>query len=492
MAHKYSLIFLVGIVSVAALCFDLYPSLLGSYADRRFVLTFVILLTAPLSVFAGFGRMRGVVYGYWVFVASVVFSGLLGTSGSEFLYVESVFYPALLLSVVGIGYLISQQSLAVAGLYVNAVVAGAVVYSLLTPAVYLFAITDGVGRLDQFLPWGFWNIRYWSQVASWMLPVLPLAVMVGPLRDNRLWRLGVAITAGIWWWLVLVSSARGCAVGLIAASVLTTLLFGKPAWRWLRVFGIHLGYGLIVWSLFSLAIPWLLFDHPEMRTIGSDASGRIPLWYEAWRMSLQHFPFGMGSQSWLTHDVITSAYEGGKKFGHPHNMYLMWAAEYGWLAVGGLAVIGCSVVRRLFVVRHQMQSQRLAPEHSVLIVGITASVIAAMVHAGVSAVLLAPSSLLIGLLIAGLFWALLTRDIELGRDQGCDHLYGQVGWGRYSLCVIVVAILVVWQFEVIRYYQAMRDDEPLYLENVPQSKMPRFWIHGNFPRNEEWSWGGDD
>jgi O-antigen ligase len=65
----------------------------------------------------------------------------------------------------------------------------------------------------------------------------------------------------------------------------------------------------------------------------------MPLWQEAWAMSWQNFPFGMGPQAWLTHDIITEAYRESRKFGHPHNMYLMWAAEYGWISIAGLVVL---------------------------------------------------------------------------------------------------------------------------------------------------------
>ena len=198
-------------------------------------------------------------------------------------------------------------------------------------------------------------------------------------------------------------------------------------------------------------------------------------------MSLFHFPFGMEPQYWVTHELITSAYEGHRKVGHPHNMYLMWAAEYGWLSVLGITLIGFSVLGRLFNIRSRLQRHALNSEHAHVVIALTASVCAAMVHAGVSAVLIAPASMLVGLAVGAIFWSVLNHDQS---KMACDarRYSHHIRWFRCAAAFFIFAVLIFWYFQVVNYYHAMQVDEPWYIENVPQSKQPRFWFHGNFPR----------
>ena len=221
-------------------------------------------------------------------------------------------------------------------------------YAAMTITVYLFAITDDFSRLDHIIPWGFVNIRYWSHLATWLLPLLPLGLLMVPWKKNRLWHFGVAFTSAIWWWVVFMYSSRGSMVGLLVGFFLVWVCFGKTAFPWMKSFIRFAIYGLAVWLLLSVLIPSLVFDELHIRGIRASSSGRMPLWQEAWAISLQNFPFGMGPQSWLTHDILTKSYQSTSKFGHPHNMYLMWAAEYEWVSASGLILLGGSALRRLW------------------------------------------------------------------------------------------------------------------------------------------------
>lgn len=180
--------------------------------------------------------------------------------------------------------------------------------------VYLFALSDKVANLVNFLPWGFVNIRYWSHIATWLLPLLPLAVLAGPLGAHRLWRLLVAIGAGLWWWILFMSSSRGSMLGIVFGVVLVLVLLGRTAYPWAKVLLQHLLLGIAFWVVLSLIIPSFIVDELQVRSLKTDSSGRMPLFIEAWHMSLQNFPFGMGPQSWLTHEVITSTYANSKSW----------------------------------------------------------------------------------------------------------------------------------------------------------------------------------
>lgn len=196
-------------------------------------------------------------------------------------------------------------------------------------------------------------------------------------------------------------------------------------------------------------------------------------------MSIENFPFGMGPQSWLTHDLLTEEYQQSSKFGHPHNMYLMWAAEYGWLLIGALMLFVGQAVR-LFWRRRAEVRVAGGGELALALAAFTASVSAALLHAGVSAVFMAPGSMLIGFLVLSVFWALITPGLLPVTQKK------RTGSGFVAAAVVALVLSVscfYWLSEVSDYHAAMEDDLEFYYENVPAGTLPRFWFHGNFPRH---------
>lgn len=353
-------------------------------------------------------------------------------------------------------------------------------YGGATITVYLFALSDQVAKLSSFIPWGFVNIRYWSHVATWLIPLLPLAVLMGPLKDQRLWRFFVALGAALWWWIEFLSTSRGSMLGIAFGAVLASLLMGRAALPWLQVFLRYLVYGVLAWLLLSVVVPSLVLDEVTMRTLKADSSGRMPLFIEAWQMSLENFPFGMGPQSWLTHELLTEHYQRSGKFGHPHNMYLMWAAEYGWILIAALLTLVAQAIRLFWQQRAEIRSGG-ATELALPLVAFTASVSAALLHAGVSAVFMAPGSMLIGFLVLCVFWSLITPGAPpVPPEQSRKRLLASV-----LFAVLVCLPCVYWLSAITGYHADMVRDEAFYYENVPAGTLPRFWFHGNFPRHSD-------
>jgi hypothetical protein len=158
-------------------------------------------------------------------------------------------------------------------------------YGAATITVYLFAMSDSVSSLSEYIPWGFVSIRHMESCSDLAGPVTALWGVIGPLQKHRLWRLSVAIGAALWWWIVFLSSSRGTMLGV----ALGVLVAAVP---WLRVFFKYLAYGFIAWFLLSVLIPSVLLDEVSMRALKSDTSGRVPLFVEAWRMSSVDFHSG--------------------------------------------------------------------------------------------------------------------------------------------------------------------------------------------------------
>ncbi|NWO04793.1 MAG: hypothetical protein HLX50_03585, partial [Alteromonadaceae bacterium] len=216
----------------------------------------------------------------------------------------------------------------------------------------------------------------------------------------------------------------------------------------------------------------------SVRSIKTHSTIRVIQIVETWKMSLENFPFGMGPQSWLTHEILTEDYRKAPKYGHPHNMYLMWAAEYGWLLISALLVLVGQAIGLFWRRRKQVRSG----EHAMLalpLVAFTASVSAALLHAGVSAVFMAPGSMLIGLLVLSVFWALITPDRE---PVVTKHPRIRAVTAVFAGLLISVPCYY-WLKEVSAYHQAMERDLESHYKKVPAGMLPRFWLHGNYPRH---------
>lgn len=476
---------------LAVLFADFLPTFGGSYADQRFLLvgligsvsvaaTFFIAIQGLHSRESAFSLLPATLFVLGFPVLSITFREQI------YAFVEPGLYAFYFAAIVSGGLVL--VILGAVNRYIEIVVSVAAVtcflYGAMSVNVYVFALVDGQADLSDLIPWGFVNIRYWSHVATWLLPVLPLAVLVGPLGEFRIWRIIVAAGAGLWWWIVLLSASRGTVLGIAIGALLVTLFFGRQSWPWLKQFVVYFLMGVAVWSFLSVFVPSLLLDDIELRTLHASSSGREPLFKEAWQMSLQYFPLGMGPQSWLTHDLFTQSYLESSKFGHPHNMYLMWAAEYGWLLILLLLVLMVQLTLSLWRRRAAMLVEG-AVQGLLLLSGVTASVVGALIHAGVSAVFIAPGSMLVGLFVLVAFWALIAPPLFL---RGGGRFNCAAPPARLAFAVsFAAAVLVLWLFwvgQVHAYYLDMKADEPYYQEELKGRIMPRFWFHGNYPRRD--------
>lgn len=476
---------------MAVFFIDFFPINWGGYASQRILLLFIC---GWLVIFSGaffaleWPVLRTGLPKYLVPVTILCIGFLIFTfpyREQSYVWVEPGMYGFFFLAVVATGYWISSS-----GFHENLVndlvvivIFGCGLYGLATINIYIFVILDNVIDLDDYIPWGFVNIRYWSHIATWCVPLMPLALLVGPLKHVRLWRAGSVICGGLWWWMLILSVSRGSVLGISFGVLAVMLLFGKQALPWLKVFFAYLITGLVIWTVLSLVIPLLLTDEIRIRTISSYSSGRMPLFGEAWAMSLQSFPLGMGPQSWLTHGILTEAYSNSRQAGHPHNMYLMWAAEYGWalIALFGLLIVQAA---RYFMVRRLVLQSEKNSGQALMLIAVTASVVAALFHAIVSAVFLAPGSMLVGLFVLVAFWALIIPH-HGDRQTPVRHGFSACVMLKLPLTVglVLFVLWLLWMNQVWRYYEDMQLDKQTYLEETVGSTLPRFWYHGNFPRS---------
>ncbi|AKV95103.1 hypothetical protein ACP86_02390 [Marinobacter sp. CP1] len=466
---------------------DFLPVWLGSYADQRFFQAALLVLVTffVLLVPARDGQINLYLNGWPAFLVTAGFLVLaLPASASDYRWVEPGLFGFFFLAfpVLGWGIRAQQCTEEAAQAFVFLIVVGCFFYAAMSLTMYGFAITDDFSKLVDVIPWGFVNMRYWSHLATWFIPLFPLALLCGPLRNQKLWRAAVFLTAGVWWWVVLLTSSRGSMISLFIAVLMVLVLFGRAVLPWLALSLKFALLGAVLWCVLSWAIPELVFEKTVIRSLHAGTSGRLPLWIEAWQMSLQNFPWGMGSQSWLTHSSLSIEYMSAKTLGHPHNMYLFWAAEYGWALVALVAVLMAVAFKRLVSLREIAESG--SQQHAMLIVAFTASCLAGLSHAGVSAVFLVPASMAVAFLVLGIFWALVSesRPDAPVPEVGSNGVASSRVRSHLVIAFLVLVLGVGWLQEIWRYHQAMEEDLIIYAESSNAPLLPRFWLHGYFPR----------
>jgi len=490
-SHRFLAYFLLPVfiaVVLISLFSDFMPTVLGAYADQRFFQLGLLLVSSALALIWAPSKGEGerLLLANWpVFLVSAAFLLLtVPNSFGKYAWVEPGMYALYFVAFGVVGWRIHEQcasrSVSVALVYVATI--GCFFYAAMTMTVYLFAIADEFSELTDIVPWGFVNFRYWSHIATWLLPILPLALMYGSFRKNRLWHIGVSFTAAIWWWMIFMTTARGSMLSIALAGFVACLLFGRASFPWLVISFRFIVFGGLAWLLFSLAIPSIGAEEVTFRTLHAGGSGRIPLWLEAWYMSLHNFPFGMGAQSWITHQAIGEAFPSNTRLGHPHNMYLMWAAEYGWLLLAAVGILIAMTLRNL--VTKACQIRACAYKQPVVLIAFTVSAVAGLVHAGFSAVFIVPASMLVGFLLLAVFWALSLPDD--GSTESLSRQAAPFPFRRSApsifLAIAILAGGIVWLNQVWGYHQAMVADLSQYEEGPGAAHWPRFWFHGNFPR----------
>lgn len=467
---------------------DFLPLPVDSYSSQRMFL--LLALSGSVCVALVCVARGTVAVGWWFVVDAIVLvsiwalliSNVAGQSSSRFGLSEAAMYGALFSSFVLSGHVFRSSSYLERAwqIFLPVAAVACFFYAMMTLTVYAFAILDGQRNLVPYIPWGFVSMRYWSHIATWVLPILPLALLIGPFRKSALWRVGVFLSMSVWWWIVLLSSARGTTSGIAFGLLFVMLLFGRASFPWAKGLVKGLLGGFLVWGLLSFALPELLFGEAKIRGLKTDNSDRVPQVLEAWAMSLENFPLGMGAQSWLTHDLLTPQYDATKKFGHPHNMYLLWAAEYGWLFLALVLILVLGGAARFFTRKRELfyagESQG-----SLKLAALTASVSAALFHAGVSAVFMAPASMLVAVFVFAIFWG----EIQIvGPERAVTERKGKrtVSLVAASLSLFFLAFSALWAVNVSEYYRAMISDRSYYYDSVSKGHLPRFWFHGYFPR----------
>lgn len=459
----------------------LIPDATGNYSDQRFLLCimswlvtcicFLKILLQPHKAFS----FRSLL---WFAPVTLVF--LSGELYPAVYHVEPLMFALFFLGLSLYAGLVSRtQNLELCVSRVISVAAFlAFVYGFVSLMNYGLAISESNPEIDRTVAWGFTNIRYWSHLASWLIPLIAAAQCAGSDSNLPVVRVLFSVAGATWWWILFSTSARGSFLGLLLGSLVVVFVFRRQALAWLRALGLQFTGGAILWLALTVLLPWYLFGAADLREVDVDSSGRMPMWHEAWVMSLNNFPLGMGPQAWLTVSSFTEAYGHSKSYGHPHNMYLLWAAEYGWISILAFTIAAIGISRLLLVrgLEHRVECRDAS-----LIAAFTASFIAACVHASVSAVFLAPASMLTGFLVLTLFLAQLQAPLSDQSRASLPSFPAVIRLLAGAALIVLMVAVPAWMQETWRYYKDNMEDRLTY-KGQGSIYSPRFWSHGDFPR----------
>lgn len=271
----------------------------------------------------------------------------------------------------------------------------------------------------------------------------------------------------LWWMLVIVSGTRGTWMALSVAAVILAFVAWRTCVGWLRIQVAAFGVGaFLFWGLFVL-LPVLLGQDATIENRLSNIeslSGRGELWAMAWTQIQAHPWLGIGPMH-----LAAMPFEYGA---HPHNAVLQLAAEWGVIAT--LAII----LPAVFGIYHLLARLRQqASDHptNVLLMCLSASLLAAGAQSMVDGVIVMPYSQLWLALIAG--W---TFGVYFRYENGfCSNVVSR--YFRFvipALSLFALTLLMNGIFpEALYRAQATK----AFLDAGNNTVPPRYWMVGRIP-----------
>lgn len=346
---------------------------------------------------------------------------------------------------------------------IRIVVVLAVVIVLKIMMGYLAAMIV-MGHLDTILLFEgtFSNRRFFGQAASMMVPLLAYPLLRGGLAS---WgRFSFFLLLGGWWMLVIVSGTRGTWVALAVAAILLSAFAWRACAGWLRIQVLGLGTGAILFVILFVWLPlWIGIDASIENRWSNLAtlSGREVLWALAWEQIQSHPWLGVGPMHLA---AIRNDFGA-----HPHNSLLQIAAEWGLPVVLALFLLAAAGILRLLL------TLRLNPNiPNVLLVCLTASLLAAITQSMVDGVMVIPYTQTLLALVGG--WALGVYF----REGGVMPMGAESRMVSLTIPVVAVSALAAMLYGVIPEFFNRAEVTQDYVDSgklIP----PRYWAVGWIP-----------
>jgi O-antigen ligase len=318
---------------------------------------------------------------------------------------------------------------------------------------------------------GFAHPRFLNQIQSWVLPLMPAlpVIFIGVPRRYH-WLLWVSGLTG--WMLLFASSGRATLIAMIFSAIVVFLLFHKRSLLWLKTHAFFAISGLILYIVLFHWLPQLVsieMDLPKVteRLAQSGLMGRDRLWGLAWEIALANPLIGLGPQQYANYNYHAIA-------AHPHSAYLQWLSEWGLLSFGllsGLLVYGFAK----WVKFCRITLKQEGSGQSILLIALTASLVAGATHALVSGIIVMPfSQMMMGLIIG---WVLAVY-FSASTYNWTGSLPNRFQHVSLLVCVVIFQGTILYSsFIAIAHINQLREE---FLNQYPHETIlkPRFWDQG--------------
>lgn len=324
---------------------------------------------------------------------------------------------------------------------------------------YLMAFTTGIRMLDvDVLITGFSNPRFFGQFQVMLMPVM--ALLVEHCRHHRRVTLAALVGAALisQWCISFTLGGRGLWLGLLIGH-LALLLVNRCLWRIvaLQAGAALLGF-LMFLLLFKLIPAWLHLDPILRDGLRTSLSSRERIWSWAWEMALANPWLGAGPMHFAAvHNPVAA---------HPHQVFLQWAAEWGFLATMIASVLAAwGILHGAYVLRR--------PSANVLDAGLWISIVGALTLAQVDGVFVMPYTET---------WLALLSGLALARWSSlAKATYHQ----RIACAVIAMPVIAVLGKVLVNETPLLPQTTEAYMIQHHSGWTPRFWLQGWIPMQAE-------
>jgi len=464
------LMLLTGMALLAGPVFNFAPDLM--WHDRQRIVQIVLLLVVALAAATIWRKallisLAGLPTSCHIALGLGFALGGMSLALSEFPRFAGLEWATLLLLLVLAFLLAAQARLAGVRFDIWAmrlVVAVAAVIALKIMQGYLDRVVWGA-RLNSIELFAdtFSNRRVFGQVASMAIPLLAYPMLA---RDRaRVWQWSVFVLLAVWWMLVIMSGTRGTWMALAVAAVVLSAFAWRACAGWLRIQVMALGVGALLFAVLFAWLPaWLGQDATLENRLSNIASlsGRSELWAMAWAQIVAHPWLGVGPMHLAAIPM---------KFGaHPHNAVLQLAAEWGVLAALALILPALLGVLRLLARLRQQATP------SLLLVCLTASLLAAGAQSMVDGVIVIPYTQIWLALVVGWALGVYFRDVTLSNPVVPDSRMMRLGIPVLSMLALAALLNGIFP-EVLNRVEATRAFVDAGNTYIP----PRYWVVGRIP-----------
>lgn len=309
---------------------------------------------------------------------------------------------------------------------------------------------------------GFVNIRFFSQFQIWTLPIITLLITNNKNQSVAL-KLIFYTIAMAWWCLAIISITKGLFLALLISTLLAIVLFQRHSFAWLRAQFFSLLGGLLAFSLCFLILPKLLGrvarQIPDHLVAASEVSinTRLYLWHRAWLMIKNKLAIGVGPLHFSYYPNLIAA--------HPHNSFLLIAAEWG------IPVALFLLMLSIWGIWHWCAFVRKSP--SATHIALTVSVSAGLLYSLLSGVIVTPlSQLMMGLIIGWMLGNYFANNRNLPLKTTMTQ--------RLMLIFFLVLIINIICWIIIPEIRHVPNMEGYWLmaHQFQAPLLPRFWTQG--------------